>query len=197
VRIETLIPAARNGSPQACDDLWALVRNYLLLIANQELSPELRAKVGGSDIVQETLIGAQRGIRRFEGQTRADLLAWLRRILRNHIAEASRQHLGRLQAPPLAMSPSSIFEAVHQIPRSPGETPSRVAMAEEEAELINDVLAQLSEEYREIIRLRTWERRSFVEIGELLDCTADAARKLWARAIDRFERVWSSLQAEQ
>lgn len=196
MRIEKLIPAARGGSSQACDDLWALVRNYLLLIANQELSPELRAKVGGSDIVQETLIGAQRGIGRFEGRTRADLLAWLRRILRNHIAEASRQHLGRLQTAAPAMSPSSVFDAVQKIPRSPGETPSRVAMAEEEAARIGDVLAQLSAEYRDIIRLRTWERRSFVEIGESLNCTADAARKLWARAIDRFERVWSAMQAE-
>jgi RNA polymerase sigma-70 factor, ECF subfamily len=57
------------------------------------------------------------------------------------------------------------------------------------------VLAELSHDYRQVIRLRSWDRLSFVEIGEQLGCTADAARKLWLRAIERFERLWSAFES--
>ena len=48
------------------------------MVANQELSPELAAKLGPSDLVQETFLKAHCEIGRFHGHTEADLLAWLR-----------------------------------------------------------------------------------------------------------------------
>ena len=58
------------------------------------LDPDLAAKDGASDLVQETLLGAYRNIAAFRGRSRAELLAWLRKILRNNVADLRRHYRG-------------------------------------------------------------------------------------------------------
>jgi len=65
-------------------------REYLLLVANHELPTGLRAKEGAADLVQETFLVAQRQFYRFEGRTEAELLLWLKAILRNTSAHLRR-----------------------------------------------------------------------------------------------------------
>src|SRR5690242_4317549 len=84
--------AARRGSPEAVAWLLEHCRPYLLLVANEELDADLRPKLGASDVVQQSVIEAQRDFARFEGATREDLLAWLRRILRHNLADARRYY---------------------------------------------------------------------------------------------------------
>jgi RNA polymerase sigma factor (sigma-70 family) len=50
-------------------------------------------------------------------------------------------------------------------------------------ETLNAAVAELSEQARNLIRLRNVERRSFAEVGSMLGCSADAARKRWVRAV--------------
>ncbi len=53
---------AGGGSPAGVlDDLAEAVRCYLWRLADEELDSELRTKVAPSDVVQETLLRAQRG----------------------------------------------------------------------------------------------------------------------------------------
>ena len=61
-------------------------RQYLLMIANEVIGPELRAKFGASDLVQDTFLEAQRHLDVFRGQTKGELRAWLRRILECRLA---------------------------------------------------------------------------------------------------------------
>src|SRR5262245_58290664 len=70
---------ARAGSPEALGAVLEACRGYLLLIAQGELSPDLRAKAGASDLVQQTFLDAQRDFGRFRGESVAELRAWLRR----------------------------------------------------------------------------------------------------------------------
>jgi RNA polymerase sigma-70 factor, ECF subfamily len=79
--VQQLIMEARLGSQPSLGRMLESCRQYLLLVANQELRPELQGKVGASDLVQESFLEAQRDFAGFEGQTEAELLAWLRRIL--------------------------------------------------------------------------------------------------------------------
>ena len=88
--VDSLIGSARSGSTKALGDLLQTSREYLLLVANHELPTGLRAKVGASDLVQETFLVAQRQFHRFEGRTEAELLLWLKAILRNTAAHLRR-----------------------------------------------------------------------------------------------------------
>jgi RNA polymerase sigma factor (sigma-70 family) len=49
-------------------------------------------------------------------------------------------------------------------------------------------ITQLPQRYRQIIGLRSLENRPYDEIGPLLGISADAAQKLWRRAIDHLAR---------
>ena len=71
---------------------WERDRAYLLLLGNAQLDPRLRAKLGASDVVQETLLEAHRDAATFRGTTAAQRYAWLRQILARNLANASRDH---------------------------------------------------------------------------------------------------------
>src|SRR6478672_14289 len=88
--VERGIEAARNGNGSALGPVLEICRNYLLLTANQELEPDLQAKVAPSDVVQKTYLEAFRDFRQFRGRTEAELLGWLRGILKHNLANVRR-----------------------------------------------------------------------------------------------------------
>ena len=77
-----LIGDARRQAPGALDRLLESYRNYLRLLARTGIDASLRGKADASDLVQETLIKAHQHFEQFQGQTEAELIAWLRRIRR-------------------------------------------------------------------------------------------------------------------
>jgi DNA-directed RNA polymerase specialized sigma24 family protein len=61
-------------------------------------------------------------------------------------------------------------------------------MAHEQAEALEQALAGLPKDYRQVILLRYQEEHTFEEIGRLMNRSADAARKLWLRAVERLQQ---------
>src|SRR5271165_5761497 len=92
--IQKWITAARGGDRDALGQAIQACRRYLLTAAEHDLAPDLRAKEGASDLVQETLCEAYRDFQRFEGQTEVELRAWLRRLLAFQVAHAARRYRG-------------------------------------------------------------------------------------------------------
>src|SRR5262249_62211948 len=86
------LPAARAGSQEALGRLLEACHGYLLMVARQELPADLQAKGGASDLLQETLMDACRDFAQFRGDTEAELLGWLRQILRNNLAHFNRRY---------------------------------------------------------------------------------------------------------
>src|SRR6516162_6479595 len=89
------LAAARTGSSEALGQALQACRGYLLLLAKRELDPDLRAKGGASDLVQETFLEAQRDFAHFHGNSAEELRAWLRRLLLNNVANFTRQYRER------------------------------------------------------------------------------------------------------
>ncbi len=180
-----LLQAARTGSPESLGQLMESCRHYLLLVANEELHSDLQAKVAPSDLVQDTFLEAQRDFGQFRGGTQADLRFWLRRILLHNLANCRRQFHAtekRQVSREVALDAVRGDQPGHDPPAAT-RSPSSQAAAQEQAVALERALEQLPEHYRQAIVLRHREDRSFAAIGQLLDCTPEAARKLWARAI--------------
>src|SRR5262249_55502771 len=59
-QLEQWIRQAQAGSADAFGRLATTVAPYLLWLANRELDPDVQAKGGASDLVQETFLHAQR-----------------------------------------------------------------------------------------------------------------------------------------
>src|SRR5262245_36025677 len=78
--VEHWIVEARNGSSEALGKVIDACRNYLMYVANAALSVELRAKIGPSDVVQDTSLEVHRDFKTFQGERLDELLNWMRRI---------------------------------------------------------------------------------------------------------------------
>ena len=71
-----LAEKAIGGDSLAVEQLVDRWRNYLLLIANEDLEQELHPKIAPSDIVQQSLVDVQRNINGFRGTSEAEFKAW-------------------------------------------------------------------------------------------------------------------------
>ncbi|MFI5457729.1 MAG: sigma-70 family RNA polymerase sigma factor [Isosphaerales bacterium] len=186
IELETWIEAARGGDREALGQALASVRDYLLLVANEQLEPALKAKGNPSDLVQETFLRAQRGIEGFRGRTASEWRHWLRSILVRNLAK-ERRRFGAT-AKRLVQREVTIPEGVRLDCAANDETPSHnLARREREAALI-EVLERLPDHYREVVIWHHREQLSFEEIGERHEISAEAARKLWTRALGRLRK---------
>lgn len=186
----SLLQAARGGSPGALGDLLEACRDYLSLLANRELSIDMQAKGGGSDLVQDTFLEAHRDFASFQGETESELLAWLRQAFAHNLANFRRHYLAHkrdvrretaLEKPDLPGA-LDVGEAADQ------STPSAHAVREEESQALEQALARLPDHYRQILALRHHEQWSFEEIGRVLGRSPGAVRKLWARAVEHLQK---------
>ena len=185
------LDSAREGSPEALGAALEACRTYLLLIANRELDPQLRAKGGASDLVQETFLEAQRDFTAFRGKTESEWRAWLREMLVHNLANFTRRYrdtdkrqVGREVA--LVTGGSTSQLGCEQLPADT-PSPSALAMANERDCALAAALEKLPGDYRRVIVLRYQEARSFEEIAMLMQRSENAVRKLWFRAIERLE----------
>ena len=186
-QVTAWLRAARAGSREALGRLLEACRPYLLLVANQHLQPELRGKVSPSDLVQETFLKAHGAFALFQGETEEDLLAWLRTILRNHLANVSRHFQGtdrRQVGREVALGADEAGGNEGSLV-APTPSPGSAAIAREEARALHEALSRLPEEARQVIYWKNWERLSFEEIGRRTGRSADAARKAWSRAVEQ------------
>lgn len=186
--VEQWIDASRRGCNDAMGRLMQMCRQYLLHVANDELESDLQAKMAASDLVQETFLEAQRDFPRFRGETEAELLAWLRRILLHNLANQRRRYRDvdkRRIASEVPIDADSSGADVAGFLAAITPSPSQRAIEHEEVEALEHAIEQLPEDYRQVIVLRQRERRSFEDIGRTMGRSADAARMLWSRAIER------------
>jgi RNA polymerase sigma-70 factor (ECF subfamily) len=185
---DQLLAAARAGSTEALGRVLETCRRYLLTVAERQLDPKLRAKGGASDLVQETFLEAQRDFSGFRGTSEAELLAWLSRLLLNNAGNFARRYRGtdkRDIGREVLLGAGDSSGAAAPDPAADTPSPSGQAMANERAAALQRALARLPDDYRQAIVLRYQEGRSFEEMGQLLNRSPDAARKLWMRAMDR------------
>jgi RNA polymerase sigma-70 factor (ECF subfamily) len=190
--VRQLIDQAQGGSAEALGRLLEDCRPYLLSVANQELRAELQGKLAPSDLVQETFLRAHGNIDQFNGQTEEELLSWLRRILLNTLANATRRYQGtekRQSSREVALDANDSGEAFRNAIPAPGSSPSSEFSDRERDEALQRALRQLPELQRSVIQLRNWELLPFEEIGRRIGRSPEAARKLWARSLEYLRSI--------
>src|SRR5262249_20820769 len=159
---------ARGGSSEALGQALQACREYLLLVANKELDPALQAKGGASDLVQQTFLEAQRDFGQFQGNSEEELLAWLRHLLLNNLADFARgfrQTAKRGIDREMSLA-SSVFAGISKDRLlADTDTPSRQAMIHEQDVALAHAVTQLPDNYQQVLIWRYQEERSFEEIG--------------------------------
>lgn len=196
---EALIVAARDGCREALGTLLESFRTYLLAIGERELRADLRVKVAPSDLVQETFAEGQRKLSRFHGTEAAEMRAWLRAILLNKIATARRRY-SMTQARQLAREERPCDQSSIQIEfQAPldEETPSKLAMRQEDARAVRAAIDQLPEPYRRVIQLRNFDLLPFAEVALMMQRPEHDLRALWVRAMRRLKEGLDGFDAQR
>jgi RNA polymerase sigma-70 factor (ECF subfamily) len=191
--VSELIDRARQNDAKALDELFTRCRPYLGLAARARVESWLKAKADASDLVQQTMLEAYRGFGRFAGQTEAEWLAWLRRILDHNAADFVRRFHGAKRQVgkerPLAAPNGDSQAAGAPEPAAQIDTPS-VAMAKLESELqLAAAIESLAPDHREVIALRNLQRLPFDEVAQRMNRSRPAVQMLWMRAIQKLQEV--------
>ena len=173
---------ARRGDAAALERAMEPFRRYLMVIADRVIDPALATRVDPSDLVQETFLIAQRKLASFRGSTDSEWRAWLKTIMLNHLMNLRRSFPDSRNRG-LIVSLSDDLVGSGGASRKPSSTPSQFIRLKERDQAIDAALSLLPEHYRAVVRWRSVDRLSFDEIGTRLNVSADAARKVWARAL--------------
>lgn len=187
------LAAARGGSREALGNALEACRRYLLRVANHRLAPDLRAKGGASDVVQQTFLEAQRDFAQFHGDNEAQLLAWLRQLLLNNMANFERgfrgvgKRLVSLEVPLNAGGSSTAGGCL----AAASPSPSQVAIENEETKALAAAIERLPTDYRRVIELRHREQYTFEQIALTMGRSTSGARTLWLKAVERLNQELS------
>jgi DNA-directed RNA polymerase specialized sigma24 family protein len=90
--IERLIAQGRED-PATLGQLLERYRAILHLGAEAQIGPKLKVRCDASDLVQHTLIDAQKDFPAFAGSTEPEFSAWIKRIHRRNLADAIKRHV--------------------------------------------------------------------------------------------------------
>lgn len=189
--VEQAFARARRGDGESLAQLLDGLRGFVQAIAQGELDPLLWAKFGPSDIVQDTFVRAHQAADQFRGVSEAELQAWLGQIARRRCWDLRQEHVAAAKRDVRREIPwDECGAAAGRLASHPkcDKTPSVQASHCEETERLMRALAALPPDMQEVVVLRNWEGLRFEQVGQRLNRSADAARRLFARAVDRLAK---------
>lgn len=161
-------------------------REYLRLVASQQLAPRFRAKVDLSGVVQETLFEAEREVAGGLIVPSGQRLSWLRRILSNNLGDALRRATAdkrdMRREVPLHQSVEASSQQL-ELWLARDLAPDREAEREEQVLVLVAALGQLPEAQRAALILHYWSGWTLAQIAEHLDRSRDAVAGLIKRGV--------------
>jgi RNA polymerase sigma-70 factor, ECF subfamily len=191
---EQLLRLARAGDGGALGELLERYRSYLTLLARLQIGRRLQGKVDPADLVQETFLEAHRHFAQFRGGSEGEVVRWLRQILAANLVDLVRRYCGA-QRRDVRLEQELGFELDESSRILDGglaareSSPSQRAARREQAVLLAEALESLPEDYREVILLHHLRGLAFPEVALSMGRTAEAVKKLWARALARLRNV--------
>ena len=153
-------------------------------MVNRRIPAALRPKVAASDVVQEAWTAAFQRLSEFEDRGAGSFGRWLRRIVDHKAVDEVRRHtiVGKRDARRDVRMRTG--EEPRAVGRGRASPPSEVAAAER-SEIVRRAIANLSSDDRAVLRSIQEDCLTTAEAGARMGRSADATRKLYARALGR------------
>jgi RNA polymerase sigma-70 factor (ECF subfamily) len=193
---QELVQRAAAGDHAAETELLRRHRQRLKRMVMVRLDRRLARRVDPSDIVQETLFQAARGLSEYLRSQPLPFYPWIRQLAIEQVAHQHRRHVK-------ALGRSVKREAVHagHLPDhsaielavrllADNTSPSDHAARRELRTKVRRVLDELDPQDREVLVLRFLEQLSTTDTAEVLALTVAAVKSRQRRALERFSRFF-------
>lgn len=184
-----LVLQAKTGDENALNLLMQRYLQRILRIVRMRLGPKLREKMESMDVVQEVMVRAIKGFENFEPKDEAAFLHWIGKLVQNEIRDLADYHGAAKRNADLEIKKKENNEnfgsVITNLPADSLYKPSVQFRLKDDVLKLEAALDQLPEKQKEVVIMRNFEGLTFGEIGTEMDCSEDAARMQFARAIDR------------
>jgi RNA polymerase sigma-70 factor, ECF subfamily len=188
---DELLRRAEGGDAHARQAVLVRHRERLKHMVAVHLDRRLAARIDPSDVVQEALLAAARGLDDYLRQRPLPFYPWLRRLAWEHLIELHRQHLHAhkrsvQREEPLAahLSDESAMQLADRV-LARQSSPSQRAMKSELRSRIRAALDRLEERDRDVLVLRHLEQLSTSETAAVLGIREGAVKTRHLRALER------------
>jgi RNA polymerase sigma-70 factor (ECF subfamily) len=184
----------RGGDPDALGAFVQRHRRQLLAYIEGNMSAALRRKVEPEDVLQEVTISALRALADTD-LTERDPFLWLCQLCHRRIIDTHRKLIAAgkraadLEVPLQADAGRSSQGGLINLLAASLTTPSQAFSRDQRHRRLNDAIASLPAEAREVLRLRYVENLPSKEIAERLGKTDAAVRTLLTRCLRRLETI--------
>ena len=145
------------------------------------------------DIVQEVMIRAIKGFENFELRDEKAFLHWISQLVQNQIRDLADYHHAEKRDVnkeiPSVKNSDSDRSVLSTLPAKSIYRPSFQFQLKQDVLELEAAMDQLTEQQKEVVVMRQYEGLSFKEIGEAVNCSEDAARMQFARALDKLTDI--------
>ena len=189
---QELLDRAKQGEAGAVERLLEVHREPLRRMVGLRLDPALAGRVDASDIVQDVMLEVSQRLADYLRHPAMPFHLWVRHIAKDHMIDAHRRHrqaqrrsLDREQPiVPAGLADQSSLELAGQF-LDREMTPATAAVRHELQRRMEQAVAALDEDDREIILMRHYEQLSNQEVATALHLTEAAASMRHLRAVRR------------
>jgi RNA polymerase sigma-70 factor (ECF subfamily) len=189
--VRELVGRAKNGDRQAIELLLARYRPYLRVICSLRLPQFCQKREDESDIVQQTLIDANRGLAEFRGETEDEFGAWIDRLLERNILQSVRRHTAEkrdIRRETIEWNGSGSAQLIWHLEAS-GQSPESGIFRGEAALELAQALEALPEDQRIAVELRYLGQQSLKSIAEYTSKSTGQVAGLIRRGVEKLREV--------
>lgn len=174
-----MLDGARAGDESALEALFRRTEERLSPAIGRRMGAAQRARIGASDLFQDTWFEVLRRLESFEGRDEATFWAWIDRILDSAVNQEGRRAATLKRRPPRT-DRSQEHLAFARSRRNP--TPSSNLAHVEDLVVLSRAMNGLSEDHRRVIMLSVLEGRPLTEVAAAMARSEAATKMLLSRA---------------
>ncbi len=191
------VELAARGDQDALQQLIVYYHGPLHGVVSSAINGFLAHHIDPDDILQEVYFSAFKSIEKCSFAGPGAFYKWLEKLATNQVKNRQRELMQlkrdvRRNALPKACLATSIPGLLERIP-SPHSTPSRQLAKAEASAAVLSCFARLTDEQREVVRLRFLEGRPVADIAKRLGKTDDAIHKLCFRGLKSLGEMMASI----
>jgi RNA polymerase sigma-70 factor (ECF subfamily) len=179
---EDLVRRVRAGDEAAARLLFERHLPALRAKARARLPAALRGKVAESDVIQDAWLAAFLDVGKFEDRGDGSFEKWLQKILRHKLLDEVRRHAGVSKRDARR---EQRLDTDAPVADTGQPSPSAEVVSIERSASLNAAIDDLPSDQATVLRWVHQEGLTLTEAGARMGRSADAARKLYGRALVR------------